>query len=329
MTDNTESTMRQRVVTHNPDPEPSTEAGCAQSVNVSTRQRVPTVERRTIAKADNQSDWLAQRAPFIGASVVAALFGEHPFVTPATLARERRGERAPDNAAMARGRRLESVVAEWWADEHNAPVAEAPELYVANDTLIATLDRIVIDAPEAVEVKTTSMRVHEVSRHWWWQCQCQLACTGFERVHVAVLDQSMRLQSFTVMPDPDAWVRMLDAARTFLDRIEAGEVIDDTVPRTADAVELDTATRELVRTLRLAQARAESLNDDIGKLKGYVSAHLGTHNVGTVEGVPVVRRQTRTVRNALDAARLRADWPQLASEYTKAPSTSTFIVVTK
>jgi predicted phage-related endonuclease len=224
---------------------------------------------------------------------------------------------------------LEGVVAEWWADEHNTEVAEAPELYVANDVLIATLDRIVVGAPAAVEVKTTSMRVHEVSRHWWWQCQCQLACTGFERVHVAVLDGSLRLQSFIVTPDPEAMVRMVYEARTFLDRIEAGEDIAPEVPRTVDAIEIDRNTRELVRTLRLAQTAADAINADIGKLKGQISAHLGTHNVGTVDGIEVVRRQTRTVRNAIDAARFRREWPQLAAEYTREPATSTFIVVAK
>lgn len=290
----------------------------------------PPIEwhRRTLPKADNESDWLAQRAPFIGASVVAALFGEHPFITPATLARERReGVRGADNAAMARGRRLEGVVAEWWADEHDTPVAEAPELYVANETLIATLDRIVVGAPVAVEVKTTATRVHEVPRHWWWQCQCQLACTGFDHVEVAALDGSMALQSFTVWPDTDAMVRMLIEARTFLDRIATGEPINP-IARRVDGLELDTHGRRLVHELRVFQSRADELAAGIGKVKGMLSAHLGAHNSGTVNGVEVVARRTRTVRNAIDTARLRAEQPEVAAAYTKPETTSSYVVVT-
>ena len=303
--------------------------GHGDSVNVSSTSRASEFRRATMPKAGTDDAWWSQRAPFIGASTAAVLFGEHPFVTLGQLARERRtGERQPDNAAMMRGRFLEDDIARWWAHVHGVEVREVDELFVCNEVMVATLDRMVVGAPVIVEVKTTSQRVHDVERYWWWQAQAQLACTGHERVEFAVLDGSMTLQSFTVLPDDDAMSNVVDAAALFLERIADGEMfVDDRQPAPLDALELDAHARALVHAWRLAQRQSDLLGADIGRLKGMVDHALGAHDSGTVNGNEVVRRMYRTVRNAIDTARLRKEQPEVAAAYTKEPNTSTYVVL--
>jgi putative phage-type endonuclease len=298
---------------------------------VSLRQSVtdPVFRRATMPKAETDEGWWTQRAPFIGASTTGVLFGEHPFMTLGQLARERRsGERQPDNAAMMRGRFLEDGVARWWAHVHGTEVREVDELYVCNEVLIATLDRMVVDAPVIVEVKTTSQRVHDVERYWWWQAQAQLACTGYERVEFAVLDGSMTLQSFTVQPNITAMCNLVTEATLFLARVnDPDETFTDEVGAAPKAVELDAQARELVRRWRIYAARADELNVAVQRVKGILDHTLGAFDVGMVDGTEAVRRMYRTTRNAVDTTRLRKELPHVAAAYTKPPNTSTYMVL--
>lgn len=294
----------------------------------SMTQQTHEYTRHRIPRAPVDDEWLAQRAPFVGASSAAALFGDHPFVTLGQLAREKRtGERQPDNPAMARGRFLEEAVAQWWAAEHGVDIAEAHDLYMVNDVLIATLDRIVVDQPVALEVKTTANRVHDVERYWWWQAQAQLACTGFERIEFAVLDGTLRLQSFTVEPDATAMANIVEASGMFLAALRDGTEFDDVDYTAPPTVELNASARNALHAWRVAETARNALDDDIGKLRGILDRALGPCDRGTVNGNEVVRRMHRTVRNAIDTTRLRNDHPDLAREYTKEPTTSAWLVL--
>jgi putative phage-type endonuclease len=306
---------------------PSARPGHGDSVNASSSS--PDFRRVTMVKAQTDEAWWSQRAPFIGASTTAVLFGEHPFITLGQLARERRtGERQPDNPAMMRGRFLEDGVARWWAHVHGVEVHEVDELFVCNEVMIATLDRVVADQPVVVEVKTTSTRVHDVERYWWWQAQAQLACTGYERVEFAVLDGSMTLQSFTVEPDAAAMANAVDAAGLFLERVADGELfVNDTQPAAPDAWELDAHARSLVHAWRMAQRQADLLSVDIQRLKGMVDRALGAHDSGTINGAEVVRRMYRKGARLIDATRLRADHPDIAEEYTRIGNASSSVAL--
>lgn len=283
--------------------------------------------RTSMRRGATDDEWWAQRAPFVGASTVAALFGEHPFITLAQLARERReGTRRVDSPAMERGRFLEEAIAQWWAAVHGAEITEAPELFMVNGVVIATLDRLIVDQPAALEVKTTNKRVHEVERYWWWQCQAQLACTGFDRIEVAAFDASMLLQSFTVQPDLDAMQRLIDEAGAFIERCKSREPIEDEPHAPApDAIELGVEARIMVQEMRKHMVALDVVNREIGYFKGRIDQLLGAHNVGLINGREVVRRVYRTTRNALDVARLRDERPDIADYYTKPPTTSTYV----
>lgn len=302
----------------------------SENVNVSSTSRGSEFRRATMHKAGTTDEWWQQRAPFIGASASAALFDQHPFLTLGALAREKReGVKQSDNAAMMRGRFLEDGVARWWAHVNEVEVREVDELYTCNEVLVATLDRVVVGEPIIVEVKTTSVRVHEVERYWWWQAQAQLACTGFDRIEFAVLDGTLRLQSFTVLPEPTAMANIVEAAGMFLAAVkDPANDFDDVTFNAPESIELtEPAAREALRWWRNFQRQRDELDAEIGKLKGIIDRALGPCGAGTINGHEVVRRMHRTVRNMIDPQRLRADHPDIAREYTKEPVTSTWLVL--
>ena len=82
------------------------------------RRRTMKIARIPIT---SREQWLALRKEDITASVVGALFGLSPYLTPAQLYAEKTGKLDPDEPdlmALRRGRLLESAVAEAFLEEH-------------------------------------------------------------------------------------------------------------------------------------------------------------------------------------------------------------------
>jgi putative phage-type endonuclease len=288
--------------------------------------------RSTIAKPATREEWLEVRRPFVGASDVAALFGEHPFVSAAELAVGKLGGH-PDqeeNPAMRRGRFLEEAVASWWAAEHDLVLVDPGELYLYEDIICSTLDRVVMGSADIVEIKTTNRYCTEPERHWTHQVQAQLLCTGADRAHLVVLDSTLDLKTFVIEADPGHGQRIYEAAFTFLDAIRRGEMPD--VPMTykvatmlhpdavTTSVELDEITASWCRQLAQLQDRVSHLEADEDVLKGMIGHRLGEAAEGIYDGRPVVTWRTIT-RRVIDAKRLRAEHPDIATTYER-PSAS-------
>lgn len=293
------------------------------------------VRRESIPRPPGRDDWLAARAPFVGASECAALFGDHPFLTLGDLYAEKLGgPPQPETPAMRRGTFLEDGIARLWAFEHEAEVVEVEVLHVAIPiadelgVLCATLDREIVGAHEALEVKTSSQYVSEIPRSWYWQAQAQMLCSGLDRVRFAVLDASLDLGSFVVEPDYSDQAELLGRAREFFEHVRAREMPDGTFPsrkaierlypkpKRAE-VELDgERVRPMLAKLARARRRQAEYRADADALAAMILFELGECTEGMLDGKLVVtgRMQHRT---DIDTKRLRADHPELAAEYAK------------
>lgn len=295
-------------------------------------------ERRTIPRDPDREAWLRQRAPFVGASEVAALFGEHPFLELGDLAGSKIDNRQQEqNAAMLRGIMLEDAVAKWWALEHGHELTEPTDLYVANECVIATLDREIHGERAALEVKTTAKMLSAPERYWYWQTQAQMACTGYERIELAVLDGTMSLSSYTIHANLEDQAELLKRAERFLTDVDAGImpagaiVSRDGIRRlypdpTKETVELvpvvdaygRTADPRLVlRDLKLAKARCKQAEHEVAKLEGILRTQLRDAATGTLDGRTVVTLRVEHYRE-LDVKRIREELPQLAEKYSRA-----------
>jgi putative phage-type endonuclease len=293
------------------------------------------VRRAELARPPMRDEWLAARAPFVGASEAAALFGEHPWISLGDLwaMKTERREQA-ENRAMIRGRVLEEAVARWYAEEYGVELVEPDVLYVvgyASETLgaiCATLDRQIVGIRTALEVKTSASYVHEVERYWYWQAQAQALAADLDRVRFAVLDASLDLQSFTVEPNERDQAELLTRAHDFLGYVRAKErppdswisraMVERLYPDPKPiAVELDPArVRSMIGRLATARKRIREYEADAAALCAMLLYELGDATDGTIDGELVVT--ARVVHQSdIDTKRLRAERPEIASEYAK------------
>ncbi len=279
--------------------------------------------RRTIPRPA-LDDWLALRHRYIGASEIAAVVGDHPFLSAAELAaRKLTQTNSPDNPAMTRGRHLEDAVAVWWASEYGVELAEPECVYLYDDTIIATLDRLA--GNEIVEIKTTAAHCNAPYPYWLDQVQAQLLCTGYRLAHIVVLDASLNLSTFDVEAEPVHQTSLYRAAATFLDHIREGRVppgVDMNYKAAAilhpttdePTVELDDETLSWCRSLRLVQQRIKDLEADEDRLKGMIGHCLGEAAEGTYDGRRIVTWRSVT-RAGIDVKRLRSERPEIADDY--------------
>ncbi len=282
--------------------------------------------RTTIDKPQDRQRWLNARRPYIGASDIAALVGEHPFLTAAELAAAKlTGDPGKDNGAMRRGRYLEDAVASWWADERGVKLQEPGQLYIYGDTVCATLDRRVAGDTDIVEIKSAHGYRAEPERHWIHQVQAQMLCTGAPRAHIVALDSSMDLKTWTIDADPEHGQTLYRAAAAFLQYIHKGEMPPDVILTyraaatlhpdvVTEVVELDDESVSWCRQLGQLQSRISNLQADGDMLKGMIGDRLGDAAEGVHDGRRIVTWRS-TTRNLVDINRLRAELPDVAAEY--------------
>lgn len=136
----------------------------------------------------------AIRAGNVGASEVAAILGEHPYLTAyQVFSRIAYGTQQPTSEAMAIGSSVESGILEYAAMREGWHVrANRRTIVHPRARLCATPDAYLIDShPRTlVEVKWSGQGwawTKGLPRYVYWQAQAQMAVTGYRRVLVAAL----------------------------------------------------------------------------------------------------------------------------------------------
>jgi predicted phage-related endonuclease len=276
----------------------------------------------TIPRPRDRDEWLAARRPWFNASAVGALFDCHPFQHLSDVVRAKLDpatEQSAGNNATARGNHLEPAVANWWAAEHGVELVEPDVMYVRGD-LMATLDRRIVGVDdECVEIKTTARYVSGPELHWWWQCQCQMYCADLRRVHLAVLDASMALQTFVIARDDEAIAQLVKRARDVMEYVTVDQW-PPSVPKRADRVrhsdrvlELDAGAREQFDAWLAAREHLHQLETLEAMHKSALVEILGDAQAATIDGRQVLSFRSHT-RTNVDLTRLRTEHAELAAE---------------
>lgn len=285
----------------------------------------------TIPRPTDRAEWLRVRHGWANASDAAVYLGCHPFKSLADLVVEKLAVDPVEvtSRAMERGNRLEAAVADWWADEHGVAVVE-PEVMYACGRILATLDRAIVgNDREAVEVKTTAQRVSDVEPSWWWQTQAQMFCADLDRVHVAVLDGSMDLSSYTVDRDDEAiaaLVEQVEKVWAFLDLGMTPEGVELSPehlaalhPEPAPGSFVDVDDTQVVTRWQDAKA----LLSEAEKAEKEARAEV-CRLIGEAEGVRHMGRVLCTwkaqTRSSVDTKALLTDHPDLAAKYERTTS---------
>jgi putative phage-type endonuclease len=187
------------------------------SAPAASRRVTPTAVRVLPADAD-RGDWLAARRTGIGSSDVAAIVGATDRSTPLHVYLDKMGERVDaQNEAMLWGSLLEDTVAREWARRNRSVIRRVGLVaHHQHPWRLATLDRQVLECPIrkqeraatslqtdpvlepyereacALEVKCRSAFLagkwrRDVPDDVLAQTMWQMAVTGYQHIHVAVL----------------------------------------------------------------------------------------------------------------------------------------------
>jgi putative phage-type endonuclease len=166
-----------------------------------TRRVTPTAVRVLSADADRDT-WLTARRRGIGSSDVAAILGVADHSTAVHVYRDKRGQLVDDAGEAALwGTILEEPVAREWARRQRSVIQRVGLVaHAEHPWKMATLDRQVLECPMdrsvrtrcALEVKCRSaFKAHrwrsDVPDDVLAQAVWQMAVTGYDHIHVAVL----------------------------------------------------------------------------------------------------------------------------------------------
>ena len=219
-----------------------------------------------------------RQQPYVSASKAGVLFGVDEFCDVPKLAAIHRGEE-DDRAgeAAATGTLLEDVVAQWWADRHGVTVVEPTVTYVCGP-LSASPDRLIVGSDDLLEVKCTSRQERPVPAAHWWQVQCQMACTGAERVHLAMFfGGSLTLRDAVVPRDDAAIGELIQRAEVFLAHLDMG--LDPPAPAEVEPidekVQVGSEEARMFHQLGLLNEAARAVEREAKPLKAQLAAALG------------------------------------------------------
>jgi len=135
-------------------------------------------------------EWLSFRKSRIGASDCPVIMGISPYLTPYKLWLDKMGD-APqeENAAMARGKALESQALKCFEDKTGLCMFPKVVESTQDSFLIASLDGIDLDQRNIVEIKCNGQKNHAMALsgsipiYHYAQVQHQLMCTGLEMAY--------------------------------------------------------------------------------------------------------------------------------------------------
>jgi len=193
--------------------------------------------RRESIEITSRGQWLAARQGLITASIGAALFDRHPYITRAELAGILRGENQGDNPAMRRGRILESAVAAAVMEERpDWLLRKATTFHTLPDHRVGATPDYLIDQPDGrvvnVQCKTVNPSVFD--RQWHgamplgYSIQvvienlCLDSATGY--LAVLVTNSGFDLHIREVPRHAAAEQRILDAVAAWWDEHDAGRL---------------------------------------------------------------------------------------------------------
>lgn len=279
-------------------------------------------------------DWHVERQGGIGASEVAAILGLSPWATPRQVAAIKTAtitEPPPEGSLkLWLGTRLEPVIAELFEGRTGETLRRpSGRFWHPTAPLHCELDYRVSRRREAVECKVANFgeewgpdESQAIPKHYYPQVMAQLAVTGFERCHVAVLYHGQEFRKYTFERDEQYIADLVEYVTEWWDRhIVRGEEV---APLGADIESLrrqyprgeenelvaTPEVNELVERLRMARLNAAQAVRQEDDLKAAIIERMGLATRLVGPDYTITHRQNKdsvAVNWEQVAAGLRAD----------------------
>lgn len=269
---------------------------------------------------DNQEhqNFIAERKKIIGGSDIAAVINEHPFKTKVDLYFDKIGEgtEIPDNAAMKAGRKLEPIVADYYAEETGRKVRNEfnMRLHKKYNFLGANIDRLILANDDGrgtgiLECKTTNsfykrLWADEVPLAYYLQLQWYIGIFGYNWGALALLVDGREFVYYEYNFDSELFETLVKEAVSFWEnhvvkRIppEAKTASDIKLlypqHEAGKAVEAADYTLTRLRTLGIKKNAEKSLKKEIEELETEIKLAIGDAEILTdTEGTPLATFKT-------------------------------------
>jgi predicted phage-related endonuclease len=297
-------------------------------------------------------DWLLARwrdeqgRCVFGASDVPALMGASPYKTRGELFADKVNEpvEQEETAVFRRGNLLEKPLLEEASRILGANIF-TPEVIYRDGRLSISLDGVDNEQQPSVVVEAkTSTRYsiynsEDLPDEWLWQGWAQQAVLQVP-VWFVVLDRDQRI-SVVELPDNPAAIDALQIETAVFGGWVDGDSMDEDInvfsaadiariwKPTPTSVELPASAVDWALQLEEARAMAKQAADLESKAKDALAQMMLSNEIGTVDGVQLVTWKQQAGKASLDTKQLRADHPELVSQYEKQGAPFRVMRVTK
>lgn len=284
----------------------------------------------------------------IGGSDCGAAAGVHPYTSAIMLWAIKTGRvPQPENEAMEWGTRLQEPIFEALHDRgYNVePYCGDPLVDSVREWVTGSPDGFVGDA--VLEVKTASVWAHragwddELPPHYAAQGQWYMLLTGYPRCVFAVLIGGQRLEVRTVERSDHAIRLLLRECAKFHSCLvtdtppapdgtaASREALHAMFPQgePESVVRLSRGQMATVDELRALKKSRERIDAQIGERENLLRALMGDATRAISPSDVDVLRWTNTTARRVDTKRLKADRPEIASEYETETPTRRFTLL--
>ncbi len=283
---------------------------------------------REVWQITSRGEWLERRRGLLTASRIAALFDAHPYMSREQLGGTMTGAWSEgDNAAMRRGRILESAVVEALREEHPGWTIERANTFhsIPECRLGATPDAFFTteDGERGlIQIKTADP---EVWQRWnarpplayQLQTLTEMVCCDLDRGILAVMvtNRSLPVYEFAVPRHPAAEAKLLEAAAAWWREWDAGRIAPAAPSDGLQEALDDGSSIDLSADNWLAGAlweRAE-IKADISQrekrcaeIDAYIKNAMGTATYGHLPGWVITFRSHERAERLVPAATIRS-----------------------
>lgn len=247
-----------------------------------------------------RTEWLAQRRRLITGTDIAAICGVDPYRTKMDVFIDKHYPKERDtNEHMYWGITLEAPIADTYAKRNNVQLREGS--IVIRDWRGGTPDRIIVDQPKGLEVKTAGLRMShlwgdagtdDIPTNYLLQCAWYMSLCDFPSWDVAVLIGGQEYRQYTLKRNLDLEGTILTLAEDFyrshvlrfdppqIDNSESSnrwlkqrypsDVIPKLVPSTRD---LD----EMAHNLNAIKQQISDLTKEADLIENSIKLSIGDH----------------------------------------------------
>ena len=270
-----------------------------------------------------------------GASDIPALMGASPYKRRSELYAEK--VKPPveqdETAVFRRGNLLEPVLLQEAGNILGMEIV-TPEVIYRHDRLSVSLDGVdQVERPNlVVEAKTTTRySIHDstdLPQEWLWQGWAQQAVLRVP-VWFVVLDRDLRISCVelpengpaisSLMLESTVFGEWVDNQNPPLDELDGftAETIAQIWQATPTSVELDLSIATYLDQLAGARQLAKQAEQMESEAKDAIARALLNHEVGTINGTPVVTWKQQAGKKSLDTKRLKAEMPEVAAQFER------------